>query len=109
MTNYKTRELPRVAEVLMHEEQLILYRKIIEDGISFPYEALLTSLCFLHAVQPMRIVEIKLSAIDVDKKKIHMGAIPDIYLFPIEMLLLKEYLLLRGTYSNLETNHHLFN
>lgn len=108
MINYKTRELPRVAEALTHEEQLILYKKIVEEGISFPYEALLTSLCFLHAVQPMRMVEIKLSGIDVDKKKIHIKDIPDIYLFPIEMLLLKEYLILRQNYPNQETNQHLF-
>lgn len=53
-------------------------------------------------------VEIKLSGIVVDKKKIHMKDIPDIYLFPIEMLLLKEYLILRQNYPNQETNQHLF-
>lgn len=70
MTNYKTRELPRVAEALTHEEPRMMYRKIIKDVISFLYEALLTSLCFLHSVEPMKLVEIKLSSIDVDKKKI---------------------------------------
>lgn len=108
MIDYKTRESPRVAEALTHEEQIALYKKIVEEGISFPYEALLTSLCFLHAVLPMRIVEITLSAIDIDKKKINIINIPDIYLFPIEMVLLKEYLLLRQTYPNQESNSHLF-
>jgi len=108
MTDYKTRESPRVAEALTHEEQIALYKKIIEEGISFSYEALLTTLCFLHAVQPMKIVEIKLSAIDVERKIIRMNDNPDIYLMSIEMVLLKEYLLLRQTYPNQKTNSHLF-
>lgn len=108
MTDYKTREVPRVCEALTHEEQIALYQKIKEEGISFPYEALLTSLCFLHAMQPMRIVEIKLRAIDVVKSIIHMKEIPDIYLMPIEMILLKEYLLLRQDFPNQRTNSHLF-
>lgn len=108
MTDYKTRESPRVAETLTHEEQIVLYKKIMEEGISFPYEALLTTLCFMHAVQPMKIVEIKLSAIDVERKIIRMSDIPDIYLMSIEMVLLKEYLLLRQTYPNQNTNSHLF-
>nr|WP_314466191.1 hypothetical protein [uncultured Clostridium sp.] len=37
-----------------------------------------------------------------------MKDIPDIYLFPIEMILLKEYLILRQTYPNQEINQHLF-
>jgi len=45
----------------------------------------------------MKIVEIKLSAIDVERKIIRMNDIPDIYLMSIEMVLLKEYLLLRQT------------
>ena len=56
----------------------------------------------------MRIVEIKLSAIDVERKIIRMNDIPDIYLMSIEMILLKEYLILRQTYPNQKTNNHLF-
>lgn len=51
----------------------------MEEGISFPYEALLTTLCFLHAVQPMKIAEINLSAIEVERRIIRMNDIPDIY------------------------------
>lgn len=108
MTYYKTREVPRVCEALTHEEQIVLYQKIKEEGISFPYEALLTSLCFFHAMQPMRIVEIKLGAIDVAKSILHMKGIPDIYLMPIEVILLKEYLLLRQDFPNQRTKSHLF-
>jgi len=108
MTDYKTREVPRICEALTYEEQMVLYQKIKDEGISFPYEALLTSLCFLHAMQPMRIVEIKLEAIDVEKSIIHMKEIPDIYLMPIEMILLKEYLLLRQDFPNQRTNRYLF-
>lgn len=108
MTDYKTMEVPRICEALTHEEQMVLYQKIKEDGISFPYEALLTSLCFLHTVQPMRMIEIQLSAIAVEKNIIHMKEIPDIYLMPIEMVLLKEYLLLRKDFPNHVTNSHLF-
>lgn len=67
MTDYKTRDLPRICESLTYDDQRILYQKIKEEGISFPYEALLTSLCFLHAVQPRRIIDIQLSAIDVER------------------------------------------
>jgi len=38
-------------EELTHEEQIALYKKIIEEGISFPYEALLTTLCFFFCMQ----------------------------------------------------------
>lgn len=78
---------------------MVLYQKIKEEGISFPYEAL-TSLCFLHAVQPMKIVEIKLLAINVERNLIHMKGIPDIYLISIEMVLLKEYNLLSQDFPN---------
>lgn len=108
ITDYKTREISRICEALTYDEQVILYQKIKEEGVSYPYEALLTSLCFLHALQPMRIVEIKMSEIDAEKKIIHMKEIPDIYLMPIEMVLLQEYLLLRQDFPNQETNSHLF-
>lgn len=108
MTDYKTREVPRICEALTHEGQMALYQKIKAEGVSFPYEALLTSLSFLHAVQPMRIAEIKLSSMDVERNIIHMKAIPDIYLMPIEIVLLKEYLLQRVDFPNHETNSHLF-
>lgn len=57
----------------------------------------------------MRIMEIKLGAIDVEKSIIHMKEIPYIYLMPIEIILLKEYLLLRQYFPNQRTNSHLFN
>ena len=53
-------------------------------------------------------IEIQLSTIDVEKTIIHMKEIPDIYLMPIEMVLLKEYLLLRKDFPNHVTNSHLF-
>lgn len=56
----------------------------------------------------MQIVKIKLREIDVEKRIIHMKEIPDIYLLRIEMILLKEYLLLRKDFPNQETNSHLF-
>lgn len=108
MTDYKTREVPRVCEALMNEQQQTLYQKIKMEGISSPYEAFLTSLCFLHAMQPMRIVEIKTGSIDVERCCIHMKNIPDIFLMPMEMVLLKEYLFLREGFPNHETNRHLF-
>ena len=108
MLDYKTREVPRVCEALTNEEQRVLYQKIKMEGMSFPYEAFLTSLCFLHAMQPMRIVEIKIGAIDVERSIINMKSIPNIYLMPMEMVLLKEYLLLRAKFPNHEINSHLF-
>lgn len=108
MTDYKTREMPRVCQALTHPEQRMLYHKIIEEGIAFPYEALLTSLCFFHAMQPMKIREIKLDAVNVERSVIHLKNIPDIYLMPIEMLLLNEYIYMRKEFPNQETNTHLF-
>ena len=108
MANYKTREIPRVCEILTFEEQRELYLKIKLRGISFPYEALLTSLCFFHAMQSMRIREIRLDGIDAERCIIHMKDIPDLYLMPIEMLLLKEYLIQREGFPNHEINTHLF-
>lgn len=108
ITDYRTREMPRVCEALTYQEQRMLYHKIKEDGVSFPYEALLTSLCFLHAVQSMRIKEIKLSAVNVERKVIHMKDVPDIYLMPIEIVLLIEYMQMRKEFPNNESNTHLF-
>lgn len=108
MANYKTREIPRVCETLTREDQRALYLKIKTGGISFPYEALLTSLCFFHAMQSMCIREIRLDGIDVERCIIRMKNIPGIYLTPIEMLLLKEYLVLREGFPDHETNSHLF-
>lgn len=103
ITDYRTREMPRVCEALTYQEQRMLYHKIKEDGVSFPYEALLTSLCFLHAVQSMRIKEIKLSAVNVERKVIHMKDVPDIYLMPIEIVLLIEYMQMRKEFPNNES------
>ncbi len=108
MTDYKTREMPRVCVPLTRTEQRILYRKIIEEGISLPYEALLTSLCFFHAVSSMKIREIKLKEVDLERSSIHMKGIPDIYLMPIEMVLLSEYIRIRKEFPNSENNTHLF-
>lgn len=108
ITDYKTRKMPRMCEPLTKQEQHMLYYKIKEDGVSFPYEALLTSLCFLHAMQSNRIREIKLNAVNVERSIIHMKEVPDIYLMPIEMVLLREYLQLRKEFPNNETNTHLF-
>ena len=98
MTDYITRELPRVCEALMNEEQQTLYQKIKMEGSSSPYEAFLIWLCFLHAMQPMRIVEIKIGAIDVERRCIHMKNTPNIYLLPVQIVLLKECLVLRGEF-----------
>lgn len=108
ITDYRTREMTRVCEALTHQEQRMLYYKIKEEGVSFPYEALLTSLCFLHAMQSKTIRGIKLSAVNVERNIIHMKEVPDIYLMPIEMVLLTEYLQLRKEFPNNETNTHLF-
>lgn len=62
----------------------------------------------LHAVQSMRIKEIKLSAVNVERKVIHMKDVPDIYLMPIEIVLLIEYMQMRKEFPNNESNTHLF-
>lgn len=108
MTDYKTRAIPRVCEALSNDEQRLLYQKIKMEGTSSPYEAFLTSLCFFHAIQPMRIAEIKIESIDIERRLIHMQNIPDVFLMSMEMVLLKEYLLLREGFPNHVTNSHLF-
>lgn len=108
MTDYTTREVARVNYTLSFEEQAVLARKIQDEGISYPYEALLTSLAFFHAMQPRYIGNILLLDIDIDNKVIHMMGVPDVYLTPIEMVLLKEYLSLRADFPNCEGKKFLF-
>lgn len=108
MVDYKTRSMPRVTEPLTIKEQRKLYRRIVMEGVSYPYEALLTSLAFFHAVQSRYIRSIKLNEIDIKRGIIYMENIPNLYLLPIEMILLKEYLTQRKTFPNHETNSHLF-
>ena len=75
--------MPRVCEALTYQEQRMLYHKIKEDGVSFPYEALLTSLCiFTRSAINEDKGKLKLSAVNVERKVIHMKDVPDIYLMP---------------------------
>jgi len=56
-------------------------------------------------MRPLRILEIKIGAIDVERRFIHMKNISDIFLMPMEMVLLKECLLLRGRFPNHKTKN----
>lgn len=100
MTDYKTREVPRVNYVLTFMEQSRLAHKIRNEGINLPYEALLTSLAFYHALQSRYISSIKMDDVDAENEKIYMKEIPDIYLSPVEMSILKEYLIIRKEFPN---------
>ncbi|WP_196606850.1 hypothetical protein [Pectinatus frisingensis] len=108
MTDYKTRETTRVNYVLTFKEQSGLAHKMQLEGLSFPYEALLTSLAFYHALPARYICSILLSDVDIEKRVIHMSDIPDVYLTSIDMLLLKEYVLLRNNFPNNKGRKYLF-
>lgn len=108
MTDYKTREVARVNYVLTFKEQSRLAHKIQLEGLSFPYEALLTSLVFYHALPPRYICSILLYDVDIERKIIHMQDIPNVYLTTIDMLLLKEYLMLRNNFPNNQDRKYLF-
>ena len=59
---------------------------------------------YLELIKP----EIKIESIDIERRLIHMQNIPDVFLMSMEMVLLKEYLLLREGFPNHVTNSHLF-
>lgn len=50
MVDYKSRELLRVNYVLSFYEQKQLAHKLKNEGIMAPYDALLSSLAFYHAL-----------------------------------------------------------
>lgn len=108
MTNYKVRKLAMTTYVMNYREQSRLAKKLLTEGIMMPYEAIVTSLIFYHAVQTRMISTIKLSDIDVDSQRISMNETPDIYLMPIEMKILKEYLLNREEFPNSAGRKWLF-
>lgn len=108
MTDYKVREVPRINYVLTVKEQRILAHKIKSEGLSFPYEALLTSLTFYHALSSRYISSILLSDIDVDRSVMRMKEVPNIYLTSSDMIILKEYLNLRESLPNCQGRNYLF-
>lgn len=59
-------------------------------------------------MQPRWISAIQLIDIDAEKQIIKMKAIPNIYLMPIEMNILKEYLIIRENFSNSKGRKLLF-
>lgn len=108
MTDYKVREVSRINYVLTFKEQRILAQKIKTEGLSFPYEVLLTSLAFHHALSSRYISSILLSDIDADRSIIRMKEVPDIYLTATDMSILKEYLFLREKFPNSKGRKYLF-
>lgn len=108
MTDYKVREIARVNYVLTFREQSRLAHKIQLEGVCLPYEALLTALVYYHALPPRYICSILLCNVDIERRIIHMQDIPDVYLTTIDILLLKEYLLLRNNFPNNQDRKYLF-
>ena len=108
MTDYKARETTRVNYVLTFKEQSRLAQKIQLEGLSFPYEALMTSLAFYHALPVRYICSILLSDLELEKSIIYMKNIPNVYLTTVDKVLLKEYLLLRNNFPNNKDRKYLF-
>lgn len=108
MVNYKSRELPRVNYVLSFDEQRKLAHQIVNEGILFPYEALLTLLAYYHALSSRDIGKIKLQDIDIDNKKILLNNRRPAYLMEIELLILQEYLKMRKSFPNSHDKEYLF-
>ena len=74
--------------MLTFKEQSRLAQKIQLEGLSFPYEALMTPLAFYHALPMRYICSILLSDLDLEKSVIYMKNIPNVYLTTADMVLL---------------------
>ena len=108
MTDYKTRELPRVMEPLTIEQQSAILNKIKTEGKDMPYEASLTLLCAFHALKSADIREIKIDDVDLNARRIHMTKVPDVYLNDAETEILQRYIEFRGTLPAVKKRRYLF-
>ena len=107
MTDYKARELPRVADTLTVEQQAVVLNKVRTDGKDMPYEAALTLLCAFHAVKSSDIRAIKVEDVDLNARRIRMTSVPDVYLNDEETEILQRYMDIRITFPAAKKRSYL--
>ncbi|MED1636267.1 site-specific integrase [Bacillus thuringiensis] len=104
----KSRELPPTNIPLTMDEQKKVEKAIQLNMFQCPGDSLLASLCFYHGLGSSEIKCIKISDIDIDKKKINLKNRPPAYLLKDELRMLSSYLSERRGIKNVINKPYLF-
>ncbi|EOO24848.1 hypothetical protein ICM_05893 [Bacillus cereus BAG1X2-3] len=73
------------------DEQKKVEQAIQCNMFQYPGDSLLASLCFYHGLRSSEINCIKITDIDIDKKKINLKNRPLVYLLKDELIILSSY------------------
>ncbi len=92
ITDAPARDLPRTMEPLPEDAQKALARRIRAHITTQPEEALLTALCFYHALTPAQICQLRASDVEVERAFIQVEGRPPIYLLAEDLQLLEQFL-----------------
>lgn len=90
------------------ERQRALARHIREEGAQWPTEALLTILCFYHALTVRECRELRLADVDLQGATIRVAGRPPVYLADADLDLLQGHLRRRATVRFAKVRTYLF-
>lgn len=103
----KSRKLPPSIEPLTFDEQVSVAKKIKSHIYEYPFECLLTSLCFYHGLSSAHIRNIKVSDVKIELKAIYIDERPPVYLSNYELIIMNEYLKQRAQVKNVQNKQYL--
>ncbi|MFC8689465.1 hypothetical protein [Brevibacillus porteri] len=101
------RELPTSTPALSFEELKRIAKLIEDNSTSKPLAALLSSFSFYHGLSPSQISKIKITDVDINRKKITISGRPPVFLSDQEFDTLQKYLVERSKIKSVETRTYL--